>query len=213
MHPPKERPLEVRDTRQESHTVDEEPFWEQALLNAIGPLVAVIVGGVVIAGVASLLQKRREQRQIDRELTVDMFRIAYGFYRLVEDARRRSQYGEGEPQVEVLDHAYSEFAVASRTAEARLRVVPQEGSSATARWLWHSIADLLTVLYFHIRHSDRRLEDLITNQQREHEETAGRDATSWDVIHRFLDPKGLRDVDAVKGRFAEAMDELVALRR
>ncbi len=117
------------------------PLWEQLLLNAVGPLVTVVLGSVAVGGTVSWLQKRREARQALRDLTVDMFQVAFAFYTRVEDARRRRRYKEPEPSGRELEAAYQEFAVAGRSIEARLRVAASDEKTVKRRWLWHWVLD------------------------------------------------------------------------
>jgi hypothetical protein len=58
-----------------------------------------------------------------------------------------------------------------------------------------------------------RIRDLIAGQQREHELTRTREPIPNDALSRFLAPSDLDDPDEVKSRFAQAIDELVLLRR
>jgi len=90
------------------------------LLNATGPVVTVALGTLAIGSRVAWLQRRREARQTLRELTVDMFQVAFTFYACVDAARRQRQYHEAEPPVQDLDAAYQEFVVAGRSIEARL---------------------------------------------------------------------------------------------
>lgn len=183
------------------------------LLSSVGPVVTVVLGGVLVGGVVSVLQRRHESREAFRDLTVDMFQIAYGFYVQLEDARRRRRYGEPESTGAELDAAFQDFVVAGRTTEARLRVAGTDDDTVRTRWSWHCVLDLLTVLFFQHRHTEQRVGDLIAAQQCEHELTRARDSVSEPVLSRLLESTALVDADSVKRKFAQAMDELILLRR
>ena len=189
-------------------------LWEQLLLNAVGPLVTVLLGSVAVDGTVAWLQRRREARQAVRDLTVEMFQVAYCFYVSVEEARRRRTYGEPEQPVEKLDEAFQEFAVAARSVEARLRVAGSNEKPVETRGTWHCVLDLLTLLYYHQRQSSQRIQDLIAGQQREHVRTSALEAEGMpeDLRLRFLEPGELKDADKVKARYADAVDELISLR-
>ncbi|GAA1993567.1 hypothetical protein GCM10009817_39840 [Terrabacter lapilli] len=188
-------------------------FSQQVLLNLVGPALTIVVGTVAVGGLVSWLQRRRESRLDRQNLTVEMFQIAYGFYIPVEDARRRVRYGTPEPASEVLDSAFQEFRVAGRTIEARLRVPEQGDEQVTSRWVWHCVLDLLTLLYFHQRYPGQRTTDLIAGQVKEHAVTNTRENVPEVLIQKYLRPEGLDQADEVKRRFAQALDELIALRR
>lgn len=191
-----------------------QPFWEQILLNAIGPVVTVALGTLVIGSTVAWLQRRREARQTLRDLTVDMFQVAFAFYTCVEVARRQRQYHEVETPAQDLDAAYQEFVVAGRSIEARLRVAsPHQESQVNTRWLWHCVLDLLTCLFFHHRHSQQRTQDLIAGQQREHEQTRTGESIPEELLDRFLASAEMNDPDLVKTKFAAAMDQLILLGR
>lgn len=139
---------------------------------------------MAIGSTVAWLQRRREARQTLRELTVDMFQVAFTFYACVDAARRQRQYHEAEPPVQDLDAAYQEFVVAGRSIEARLRVAGSEQDIVDTRWLWHCVLDLLTCLFFHHRHSQLRVQDLIAGQQREHELTSTREPVPEKLLGR-----------------------------
>jgi len=146
-----------------------------------------------------------------------MFAVAYGFYVGVEAARRQRRYQEPEPSAAELNAAYLQFATAGRSIEAPLRLAQSGDRSAEVtaetRWLWHCVLDLLTCLYFHHRHSEERVQDLIAGQQNDHERTRTRELVPDDLLGRFLPPAQLHNPDLVKEKFAEAMDRLILLRR
>jgi len=72
---------------------------------------------------------------------------------------------------------------------------------------------LLTCLFFHHRHSQLRVQDLIAGQQREHELTSTREPVPEKLLDRFLASAEMSDPGMVKTKFAVAMDQLILLRR
>lgn len=188
-------------------------FPQQMVLNLVGPALTLVVGTVAVGGLVSWLQRRRETRVERHQLTVEMFQVAYGFYIPIEDARRRVHYGTPDPRLEVLESAYQEFRVAARTIEARLRVTDQGDEQVTSRWVWHCVLDLLTLLYFHQCYPGQRTADVIAGQDKEHAVTNTRENVPEVLLQKYLRREGLDHADEVKRRFAQALDELIALRR
>jgi hypothetical protein len=57
-----------------------EPFWQKAILEAIGPVVGAVVGALIIGSFASSItqkaQHRREDRALQLRLVERMTRLA-----------------------------------------------------------------------------------------------------------------------------------------
>lgn len=68
-------------------------FWEQITLDAVAPIVAAVFGGIAVNFVVRLAQRRRERQQLRSSLSLDMMRIAYGFYRPLIEVIRRELHG------------------------------------------------------------------------------------------------------------------------
>jgi hypothetical protein len=150
-------------------------FWRQAALNSVAPIVAALLGGIVVNFVVRLAQRRRERQQLRSSLSLDMMRTAYGFYRpLIEDIRTISysvSLSRPNRRVRVFQHPnplqdidlsdlsqrYEEFRIAARVIEEQLRVNFRE---ADARWLWHGVVDMLSARYYRLAHSPERFYDM-----------------------------------------------------
>lgn len=159
----------------------QEAFWRQAALDAVSPLVAAVLGGLAVTLICSQVQARREE-QVRREellqfdlrqeedrlreeserrnqISLDIMRIAFGFYTRLIEPTRVEQY-EGRHQVTLgdLPKHYEEFRITARVLEEQLRVYFPDGE---ARWLWHGVVDMLSVRYYRLVHKGPRLDDMI----------------------------------------------------
>lgn len=70
------------------------PFWEQAVVAAIGPIVAAILGGLVVGLIIQYAQNRREFLTFRTALSVNMMQVAYGFYTRLIEVIRQQHYGQ-----------------------------------------------------------------------------------------------------------------------
>jgi hypothetical protein len=154
-------------------------FWRQAALNAISPVLAALLGGLVVSLIIQQVQDRRttlkrqedlqlselkQQEELQRaateqrtQVSLEMMRIAYSFYaRLIE--LTRIEHHEGEMRLGDLPHHYQEFRIAARVLEERLRVYFPNGET---RWLWHGAVDMLSVRYYRLAHPGPRLDAMI----------------------------------------------------
>ncbi|MGC1283154.1 MAG: hypothetical protein WA895_09500 [Streptosporangiaceae bacterium] len=154
-------------------------FWRQAALNAISPVLAAVLGGLVVSLIIQRVQDRRatlkqqedlqrselrQQEELQRaeteqrtQISLEMMRIAYSFYaRLIE--LTRIEHHTGEIHLGDLPDHYQEFRIAARVLEERLRVYFPNGET---RWLWHGAVDMLSVRYYRLAHPGPRLDAMI----------------------------------------------------
>jgi hypothetical protein len=136
-----------------------EPFWQKAILQAIGPLVGALVGTLVIGMFAARITRRAQQRlaanQLREQLVTQMTEVASALYlqtqRHWRAKRRRLTDAELERSRAELDEQYHRTRVAGEVLESRLRILfgaaTRRGSDEPRR-LWHGVMDLLTVRYF-----------------------------------------------------------------
>ena len=231
------------------------PFWRQAALDAVGPIVAALLGGLLVTLICQQVQarhaaevrreeheraeykqkeellrsdlKQQEERQrselrqeedrlqSERErrnqLSLDIMRIAFGFYTRLIELTRVEEY-EGEDQVNLgdLPTHYEEFRITARVLEEQLRVYFPDGE---ARWLWHGMVDMLNARYYRLAHKGPRLDGMIeTHSQHPADEKIpksirpfflGPDDFRWDDRQRFH--------NKVMQRFEELLAMLVNL--
>jgi hypothetical protein len=181
------------------------------VLNAIGPALAALLGGLVVSLIIQRIQDRRatlkqlEERQRSElkwqeelqraaaermtQISLEMIRVAYSFYvRLIE--LTRVEHHEGSPRLGGLPGHYQEFRVAARVLEEQLRVYFPGGE---ARWLWHGAVDMLSVRYYRLAHPGPRLDAMI--------ETLGRHAFDEEIPEvireLFLTHKALKRKDRI----------------
>lgn len=136
------------------------PFWQQLVINAIGPLVTVIGGslivGLLVASVTRQAQERREQHKLRgdlvREMTesATMLHLAVGRYFRAQErdlvkAEDLAQRRDG------LDDQYDTSRTRAKVLENRLRAY---FATDEPRHHWHAVIDLLTVRYYRIRALD-----------------------------------------------------------
>jgi hypothetical protein len=152
-------------------------FWRQAALNAVSPIVAALLGGLVVSVLVQQAQDRRNRQQLRSTLSFEMMRTAYGFYFPLMEAVRRQHYSvvqrragrrfqllfhpareSGLVDADDLPQQYEEFRIAARVIEEQLRV---NFPNAEVRWLWHGIIDMLSARYFRLVHIPRRFNDMI----------------------------------------------------
>lgn len=101
----------------------------------------------------------RAERERRNQLSLDVMRIAFGFYtRLIELTRVEAYEGEDQVNLGDLSMHYENFRITARVLEEQLRVYFPDGE---ARWLWHGVVDMLSVRYYRLVHTDQRLDDMI----------------------------------------------------
>jgi hypothetical protein len=134
----------------------DDPFWQRAVLAAIGPLVAAFVGtlgiGLFAARITERAQQRRQDRDLREQIIVEMTQTAGTIY--FETQRYwRATKRETTPQERLaalrmsIDERYQSARVAGEALEMRLRIY---FSTDRPRQLWHATMDLLTVRYFQV---------------------------------------------------------------
>jgi hypothetical protein len=141
-------------------------FWQEAALNAVSPVVAAILGGIVVGMLIQLAQDRRNLLQLRNTLSVDMVRTSYKFYHPLIEVIRREQYAAASaPPVasratgaDVLADEYEEFRLSARVIEEQLRI---NFPNAGVRWLWHGVVDMLSSRYYRQVHIPARFNDMI----------------------------------------------------
>jgi len=149
-------------------------FWRQAALNAVSPIIAALLGGLVVGFLVQWTQGRRERQQLRSALSFDMIRTTYSFYCPLIEAIRREYYAASRKTTNLhfpafrskkqradlgdLAHQYKEFRLAARVIEEQLRV---HFSDAHVRWLWHGAVDMLSARYFHLVHIPERFNEMI----------------------------------------------------
>jgi hypothetical protein len=136
--------------------VSAQPLWQSILLAAIGPLVAAIVGTLIVGlfaqRITRIAQQRREDHRYRELLISEMTQVASALY--FETQRywraRHREHLDGARLQELraaLDRQYHTSRVAAEVLEARLRIFFRANAP---RLLWHSTIDLLTVRYFQV---------------------------------------------------------------
>jgi hypothetical protein len=141
-------------------------FWREAALNAVSPVVAALLGGLVVSILIQQAQDRRASQTLRASLSTEMMKVAYGFYfKLIEVVRiehykmfdrklqQRAPLDAGD-----LPQQYDDFRIAARVLEEQLRISFRDGA---ARWLWHGVVDMLTVRYYRLVHVHERFDDMI----------------------------------------------------
>lgn len=104
-------------------------------------------------------ERSRAERERRNQLSLDIMRIAFGFYtRLIELTRVEDYEGEDQVNHGDLPKHYEEFRITARVLEEQLRVYFADGE---ARWLWHGVIDMLSVRYYRLVHKGPRLDDMI----------------------------------------------------
>jgi hypothetical protein len=129
----------------------ETPFWQQLLLNSIGPLVTVVIGSLIVgtfaANITRSAQDRRAEGQLRRDMVTEgaeiIAKMWYAYSRYLralgelkdesELAERRKAFDESWPEmqvrVEVFHHrlkayyASPDVATRFRDAERTLRLL------------------------------------------------------------------------------------------
>jgi hypothetical protein len=179
-------------------------FWREAALNAVSPVLASLLGGLVVGSLVRWAQGRRERQQLRSALSFDMMRTAYSFYQPLIEAIRREHYTGREAagrhfiafrgkawqrqraDLGELAQQYKEFRIAARMIEEQLRV---NFPDVHARWLWHGAVDMLSARYFHLAKVPERFNDMI----KVHGEHAADPEIPEDTRKLFMAPAEYRD--------------------
>jgi hypothetical protein len=134
----------------------DDPFWQRAVIAAIGPIVAAFVGtlgiGLFAARITDRIQQRRQDRDLREQIIVEMTQTAGTLYfesqRYWRATKREAMSQERLAALRVsTDERYHSARVAGEVLETRLRVY---FSTDRPRQLWHATMDLLTVRYFQV---------------------------------------------------------------
>jgi hypothetical protein len=132
------------------------PFWQRAILETIGPLVAAFVGTLGVGLFAGRITERAQQRRRDanlrEQIVVEMTQVAGSIYyqtqRYWRATTRENASAERLAALRMsMDEGYQTARVAGEALEMRLRVY---FSTDEPRRLWHATIDLLTVRYFQV---------------------------------------------------------------
>lgn len=178
-------------------------FWRQVALNAVSPIVAALLGGLVVSLIIQYTQDRRAMLALRTSLSFEVMQVAYACYYRVEEAIRRERYGQ-EWDLEAIHQDYEDFRIAARVLEAKLHAYFKDG---IARWLWHGVIDLLTVRYYTLVHKGQRFEDLIARHGK-HPRELEIPATARAF---FLNTDELRNDEKVKRGFEIMLNETLKL--
>jgi hypothetical protein len=133
-----------------------QPFWQQVVVQTVGPLVAAVVGTLIIGSIANDIARRAQQRREDRELRVgvitQMTEAASALYRMTQQLWRASEREHAAQRFvdgirAALDNQYHKTRVAGEVIDSRLQVFFE---SDLPRCKWHATIDLLTLRYFQV---------------------------------------------------------------
>ena len=166
-----------------------ESFARQAGLNIVGPLVAALVGGLLVQWILKRMDSSRAERNRNSQLSLAAMELAYTFYTQLIETVRVEEY-EGRVELGDLPLKYEKFKIDARVLEEQLRVSFPDGQ---ARWLWHGVVDMLSVRYYKLAHGGARLEGMIRTHG-EHPEDAEIPAAvrGYFLDHQQLDPTDVK---------------------
>jgi hypothetical protein len=180
-----------------------DPFWRQALLNAVSPLVAALFGGLVVGLIVQRAQDRRDNITLRNTLSFEMIQVAYSFYRRTQETIRIQRYG-GSPDDEDLDEQYLKTRIDGEVLQAKLEVYFPDGE---ASWLWHGAIDLLGVRYYRAKGGGKPLDDMI----KRHAHHPDDEKIPSEVRDRFLNNEQLKDDKLVSDRFGEMLRQAATI--
>ncbi|MEU4288085.1 hypothetical protein AB0E63_07670 [Kribbella sp. NPDC026596] len=206
-----------------SQAASSDPFWERVAVAATGPLVTVVIGGLVVWGITYLIQQSREnsirQRAEDRadadtsrelrarddalrhELVTMMTESAATLYLVTQHYWRAKVDQERLPGEQATEKAIrylrarldAQYLKSRASGEALEFQLLGYFVSARPRDQWHQVQDLLTVRYFQL--IDRDTDKL-------YEDNVGPD-------HSGLDIKQLRNAKTLLNKYKEVMREVI----
>ncbi|MGH3043832.1 MAG: hypothetical protein ACRDM2_03815 [Gaiellaceae bacterium] len=130
-------------------------FWEQLLLNVVGPVFTVLIGtllvGLVVARVTRKAQERREDHALRERLVGEVTETATSLYLATQHywrAKKSGLSGDALAHVrEALDRRYLEARQSGFVLE---RLLELHFVGVGPRSLMHRVMDLLTVRYFQL---------------------------------------------------------------
>ena len=135
-------------------------FLEEAALNAVGPLITAVLGGLIIGLFASWIARRAQERREDHHLRTDLIdqltAAASSLYFALQQYPR-SERGTRDDKDrrllrDALDTQYRESRVEGTVLERRLAAYFDDFEM---RCLWHTIMYVLTDRYFKLTDQER----------------------------------------------------------
>jgi hypothetical protein len=157
-----------------------DPLWERVLVAATGPLVTVLVGGLIVWGITSKVQEKRDTKATERaekradaetaretlarddalrhELVTQMTESASSFYLLMQHYGRvreaaKQTFNDADPQKAlqgVREKLDAQYLASRATGDATENRLLGYFESEKPRNEWHRVQDLLTVRYFQL---------------------------------------------------------------
>jgi hypothetical protein len=121
-------------------------FWQELILQSVGPLITVAGIGFVANLITRRAQDRREANQLRYELIRQMTEPAWSLYFATRDywlPSEESRHARDDPE---LDKQFRASRAAGEALENRLEAYFE---SPEPKRLWHSTMDLLRVQYLH----------------------------------------------------------------
>jgi hypothetical protein len=164
------------------------PFWEELALNAVGPAVTALLGGLIVGVFASritrMAQNRREDHQLRNDLIDQPTEAASTFYFALQlyarGAKASTETRQQKALREALDDQYGKSRVQGAVLERRLAAYFVD---AGPRGIWHGIIDVLTVRYFQL--IDQGTESLYqANEGPDHSRLEASKLQDWDGTAR-----------------------------
>jgi hypothetical protein len=125
-------------------------FWQELILQSVGPLITVVGIGFVANLITRRAQDRREENQLRHELIRQMTEPAWSLYFATRDywlTREESQHAREDPELrKELEEQFRASRAAGEALENRLDAY---FDSPEPKRLWHATMDLLRVQYLH----------------------------------------------------------------
>jgi hypothetical protein len=160
------------------------PFWQQAFLNAVGPVMTALLVGVLASWISRRAQRRREDEQLRRRLVDQLTAAASRFYIALQDYQRAEKATTDAKKTERLRHAldsqYRRSRVEGAVLERRLAAYFRDRNP---RALWHAISDVLTYRYFQLTNqaTDEVVRD---NTGQKHSRLTEAEIEDWETTAR-----------------------------
>lgn len=180
-------------------------FGQQVGVAVIGALATAFLGGVAAGLIIQYAQNRREFVTVRTDLSLEMMRIAYGFYYPLIEVVRQRHYGQDVKDTE-LPKQFGDFRIAARVVEAKLHAY---FNNQEARYMWHGVVDMLSLRYYRLvygKDSPRTLGMIGTH---------GQHPTDLEIPQRvrllFLNEEELHDDDLVMKRFETMLNGAIEL--
>jgi hypothetical protein len=123
-----------------------ESLSDQIIVQAVGPLITVLLGGLAVGLIARQFQVREADQKLREGMALDVARIGGVFYSLVA-ATMRAKVTEDSGligiRMKALDDGFEKFIVDAAVLEKRLSAYSESCSLD-----WHAASDCATVLYY-----------------------------------------------------------------